>query len=629
MFISRTALALLLIFVLSCLSSPAFAVSQEEKSFLAMYFSDEELQVVSATRSLKSITRVAENVEVVTKEDIELMNAHTVAEALYFVTGVEIAGFVGPGTMGLVGIHGSDWNRVTTLLDGVPLQTANDSVSTGMLPVQMIERIEIIKGPASSVWGSSFGGVINIITKSVGSGDHYGGQLYASGGERSTSDARAEVFGRRGNIGLYLFGGTLNSSGLRDNHSFWNNNLFSKVTVDAGRKTVIDASFFYHKGNSIDLFLPDFNNDFLEGFLEEDIYGRVGLRSELSKDLHLSLSGWLFRQHVLSYERTISTGEGLFDGSDTYNKYGLSGSISWHTGAHTVVAGSDLMKGRFSQSYGNDVTLKQWKYALYFNDTIKIGDLNITPGLRYDKTNLGGDFLSPSLGMTYAVAKDILVKASAARGFHTPTVSDFVSYPEWPFNPDLGPEKIWSYQAGVEANVKDLFWLMVVFFRHDISDIITQIDRNGDGYADFTVNAGKQRVYGGEARIRTKAYHGFTFEGGVSYEEIRRLNFSDDRAFDVTRPYGANLSLSYHNGKGVRAVLNGHYFWWNEPSLWEGKYNGFITDVNIIKEITRKKDVSLEVFATGHNIFNAASSYDNTFYRLPSRWFEAGVRMKF
>jgi len=628
MTVSKAALSLFLIFILSCLSSPAFAVSEEEKSFLTMYFSDEELEVVSATRSLKSITRVAENIDIVTKEDIELMNAHTVAEALFFVTGVEIAGFVGPGTMGLAGIHGSDWNRVTVLLDGVPLQNANDSVSTGILPVQMIERIEIIKGPASSAWGSSFGGVINIITKSVGQGDHYGGQLYASGGERSTSDARAEAFGRRGNIGLYLFGGTLNSSGLRDNHPFWNNNLFSKVTVDAGRKTAIDASFFYHKGNSIDLFLPSADYDFFADVLEENIYGRVGVSSELSKDLHLSLSGWLLRQHALSYERTISTGEGLLDGSDTYNKYGLSGSISWHAGAHTVVAGSDLMKGRFESTYTGE-TVKQWKYALYVNDTINVGDLSITPGLRYDKTNLGGDILSPSIGVTYALTKELLVKASAARGFHAPAVGEFVSYPEWPSNPDLGPEKIWSYQAGVEVNVKDLFWLMAVFFRHDISDIITQIDRDGDGWADFTVNAGKQRVYGGEARIRTKTYHGFTFEGGFSYEEIRRLDFSDDRAFDVTRPYGGNVSLSYNNGKGLRGVLNGHYFWWNEPALWEGKYNGFVTDINIIKEIIRKKDVSLDVFVTGHNIFNAASSYDNTFYKLPSRWFEAGVRMKF
>ncbi|MDO9289581.1 MAG: TonB-dependent receptor plug domain-containing protein, partial [Thermodesulfovibrionales bacterium] len=78
-------------------SQSASAVSEAEKNFLYMYFSEDELTVVSATRSLKSITLVAENISVVTKEDIELMNAHTVAEALQKVNGVQIEMRGGPG----------------------------------------------------------------------------------------------------------------------------------------------------------------------------------------------------------------------------------------------------------------------------------------------------------------------------------------------------------------------------------------------------------------------------------------------------------------------------------------------------------------------------------------------------
>ena len=73
---------LALFLILASTVHEAAAVSEAEKTFLSMYFTDEELVVVSATRSLKSITRVAENVEVVTKEDIELMNAHTLADVL-------------------------------------------------------------------------------------------------------------------------------------------------------------------------------------------------------------------------------------------------------------------------------------------------------------------------------------------------------------------------------------------------------------------------------------------------------------------------------------------------------------------------------------------------------------------
>jgi vitamin B12 transporter len=220
--------------VLACLSAFIFistvvyaAMSQEEKSFLRMYFTDKELQVISATRSLKAISRVAENVEVVTEEDIELMNAHTLSEVLFFVTGIESQDFVGPGAQGGAGIEGSDWTRVAVLLDGVPLQNENNGFAPGILPVQMIERIEIIKGPASSTWGSSFGGVINIITKSAGRGDHINGMAYASGGQHETSDLRAEFNGRRGAVGVYLFGGTMNSEkGLIKDHFFHHYNFF-------------------------------------------------------------------------------------------------------------------------------------------------------------------------------------------------------------------------------------------------------------------------------------------------------------------------------------------------------------------------------------------------------------------
>ena len=65
-------------------------MSEQERKFLLMYFDEDELFVVSTTRSLKSISRMAENVEVVTAEDIELMNAHTLADVLNTINGVQV-----------------------------------------------------------------------------------------------------------------------------------------------------------------------------------------------------------------------------------------------------------------------------------------------------------------------------------------------------------------------------------------------------------------------------------------------------------------------------------------------------------------------------------------------------------
>jgi vitamin B12 transporter len=349
----------------------------------------------------------------------------------------------------------------------------------------------------------------------------------------------------------------------------------------------------------------------------------------LSGNLDLNLSSWFLRQHTFAYFDTLSTGETFSDGYNSFNQYGASGSLAWRTGNHTIVAGTDLSDGRFKTNFAPDGFVKQWKYAVFINDTIIIDRLGITTGIRYDNMELGGDFFSPSIGITYQLSKDLLLRASVARGFHSPSIGDFVEYPGWPVNKDLNPERIMSYQIGAEANISDLVWLKFVVFRHDIDNLITCIDRDGDSYCDFTVNAYKQRVYGGELDAKTKAYKGFTFQGGVSYEQIKLIDFHDSSQFDVTKRYGINTSVTYNDNKGLRAILKGHYLWWNVPyDYWFAKYNGFVLDFNVIKEVMKKKDMSLDIFFTGHNLLNA-SSYDNNLYMNPSRWIEAGVRFRF
>ena len=100
-------------------------------------------------------------------------------------------------------------------MDGIPLNNLSDNVTDiGSLPVQNIERIEIVKGPASSAWGSALGGVVNIITK-TGSGNGPGGVVSASYGERNTGDFRVETSGKHERFGYYFNAGRLQNDGFR------------------------------------------------------------------------------------------------------------------------------------------------------------------------------------------------------------------------------------------------------------------------------------------------------------------------------------------------------------------------------------------------------------------------------
>ncbi|MFZ2196662.1 MAG: TonB-dependent receptor [Thermodesulfovibrionales bacterium] len=606
-------------------------ISEAERKFLLMYFDEDELFVVSATRSLKSISRVAENVEVVTAEDIELMNAHTVAEALYNVVGINISAFAGPGNQGNVSIQGSEPTRVALFLDGVPLQTADNYFGTGIIPVQMIEKLEVIKGPASSAWGSSFGGVVNIITKSAIPGDRTRGTVYFSAGEQETSDAHAEMSVSGKNLGLYLYGGTMNSSGLVLDNGFWQNDFFTKLNVDAGARTKLDATFLYRSGNRRDWTGSAFGYDEVDNIITENYMGRVSLKSNISNAVDINASAWYLKFHDTANYKTISTGETFYSVFNQQEKYGFSANMTYRAGNHTVVAGTDMSEGKFKHTSFPPGTHKLSKYAFYVNDTINLGDFSFTPGIRYDHSTRGGESISPSIGMTYQASRNILLKASVSRGFFDPSISSFLSNnPSFVANSGLDPEHIWSYEVGGEANVADFLWAKLVLFRHDIEDLIAEKSLDDPLQPDLNtlVNAGKQRVYGGEFSVRTKEVKGFILSAGISYENIERLNFTDERAFDTTNMYDINASVRYNNGKGLRAILQNRYQWWNLPPYWEARYGSVITDFNIIKDVYKKQDMSLDIFLSGHNIFDG-KSFENSWYPNPERWFEAGLRMKF
>jgi vitamin B12 transporter len=219
---------------------------EEEMQILRMFYKEKDL-VVTPTRTPKPISQVAENITVITAKDIENMNAHTVAEVLERVNGIFVD-FGGHdfGSTSLLHIQGSEDRHVLVLLDGVPWNFLNGgNAETNSIPVRIIQRIEVIKGPASSAWGSSLGGVINIVTKNIGNADNLAGSISASYGERSTQDYSAEISGKAGAVGYYLFVGRQDSNGLRNDRYFENNSFYSRFNIPISTDVKFDFTMGY------------------------------------------------------------------------------------------------------------------------------------------------------------------------------------------------------------------------------------------------------------------------------------------------------------------------------------------------------------------------------------------------
>jgi vitamin B12 transporter len=589
--------------------------------YLRIFYTDKDL-VVTPSRSAKPITQVAENVTVVTAEEIEAINAHTLADVLYHVTGIQVDVRGGPGSQTSVLIQGSDQRLVQVMMDGISLNNLSDNFTDiGAFPVQQIERVEIVKGPASSAWGSSLGGVINIITKSADDERKFGGTVYSAIGERTTGDFRADASGTVGPLGYYLYGGGLTSDGLTTNTPTDTGNLYGKLQFRATDRARVQYTLGYAKGSRGDGLFSPAGVSFRDRF--ENFFSTLGLDYAISRQMGLSLSGRVLSQRGQFITTVIGSGlEQERDFDDT--TLGTSGKFTWRNDLHNFLAGIDYDNGTLD----SNVTAgkpRQEKWALFANDTVTLGKVSVTPGIRYDNTSTNGDFVSPSFGITYAPTEQTILRGYVARGFNTPPLSfTFGGGGANVGNRDLGVEEVWSYTVGVETTLFTALNFKATGFLHDINDVIT-FERQADG-TNIPVNRRKQRRQGGEAELRTVPFYSVSLLAGYAFIDARDRD--TNLIIKGIPRQTVDLGLDYDDGKSLRGALRGHYIFWNGEPAQQSHDSAVIWDLNLAKKIVSRDSTQVELFFTAHNLFNG-SQYSLGFFPNPRRWFEGGVKARF
>ena len=604
----------------------AEAISAAEKSFLNLYFSEEELQVVSATRSLQSIARIAENIEVVTADDIELMNAHTLADVLNTVNGVKVNFTGGFGAAAMAHIQGSDFGQVLVLLDGVPLSNISDNMTeVGFIPVTDIERVEIVKGPASSAWGSALGGVVNIITKGPGDKPFQGSASLGYGTE-SSADYRAAVSGRVGSLGYYLSGTGLRTDGLTDGFDVATGFLGARLEYAFSARTTATLSFAYGNGPRGEGNYPA--DDLAWDRETRQAVSKLSLRTAVGATGRLDLSLWSVDAEERYFTRLLGSGEEQARTAVDWDRAGTGVSYSGSRGTHDFVVGADYSAGAIEGSDlpGRKPKVTQW--AVFANDTIALGALSLIPGIRYDDLSISDGFLSPSLGATYALSPNTLLRATVARGFSAPSPIDTYAGTNeimgYQGNPELEVEKIWSFQAGLEANLLDALWLKFALFRHDLEDAFATVELDGGLWT--MVNGGSQRRQGLEFGVKTVPFHHLTLAAGATIMEAENLDTGDE--VNGVPKEQVNLSLKYDDGRSLRALLSGNYRREEYDPGYNEDFGGFIWDANLTKKFLAGTAGTVEAFLSVHNLFNG-DQYWADIYKNPGRWVEGGVRVAF
>ena len=489
--------------------------------------------VVTATRVERLIGSLAASVSVITREEIEETQAKTVDDLLKRVAGVRVRRHRGLTTReeGIeITMRGTGQGaRTLILMDGVPLNTrfTGGVRLLNAMAVQDIERIEIVRGASSVVYGSNaMGGVINIITRRPEVG--FSGDMSFEGG---TFDTYIGNIGLR--YGAERFAVRLGAEHKQARGYEWRDEqsqrpwdpLYQLAEMQFDQ---ISLGADLHLGESLLGFsVGSFREDMITGsrhewdILSESMRYKVSLEAPIWAwgGANLSLKGFYFDNDYLLRGYMLNRETEKFDlfREDTKRRnpdYGVMTQIAFDLDGHYLTAGADfrggsiesnqmlgvIRRGRERGRFRRKVEGAQGLYGVFVNNEIHLGDrVILSAGLRYDwwenregrfyDENLGrwlefpnttDSALSPGGGIAYQLTERVRLRASLGTGFSAPSLKRmFISGPHDRHytlgNPDLKAERLdWSYDVGVDIQPNENLLLRFTFYQSRLSDFMAE-----------------------------------------------------------------------------------------------------------------------------------------------------------
>jgi outer membrane receptor for ferrienterochelin and colicins len=570
---------ILLFFTLLLFAAPARA--QEETSDLPSDLGQaslEELgniQVYSASKHMQSASDAPSSVTVVTADEIQKYGYRTLADILesargFYITYDRDYNFVGVRGFGRLGDSN---NRVLILIDG---HRINDNVfgepylgTEFLVDVDLIERVEIIRGPSSSLYGAdAFFAVINVVTRKAR--QLKGAEVSFAPASYGTYQERASYGGRYRDIDMLLSGTFYNSQGEtlfvpEFNSPATNNGITQNTDYESFQQILATISFHgftlqglfraRDKGVPTGYFGALFNDPATQNH-DYHQYFDLSYQHSISEQ-------WEFTART-SYDQArlqapVAFSTGLPDGSTTVDTYSFRGNWSDSEvklsgtllDKHKITLGTEVTDNtRQDQgdhtAIGNSFVIDPASstiWALYAQDEFAIiHNLTLSAGLRYDHYSEFGGTTNPRLGLIYHVFHPTTLKLLYGTAFRAP--EPFEVTPDFGIffddNLQLRPETIRSFEAVVEQTIGPHFTLSGSVFRNEIRDLIT-IVTNQAGQEEYE-NSGTADADGVEVEL--DCHLADAIKGGASYSYVDAENHVTHQILSNSPQHLGKLNLS-------------------------------------------------------------------------------------
>ncbi|HXZ37204.1 MAG TPA: TonB-dependent receptor, partial [Thermodesulfobacteriota bacterium] len=430
--------------------------------------------VVTATRTEVEISDSPQSISVITKEEIMNSPDRTIPEVIQRAAGVQI-NQTGPiGGLSTASIRGSEAQQVLIMIDGRRINDAqNGQFDLSSLPLTKdeIERIEVLRGGASALYGSdALGGVINIITKSPTKEPY--ARVSSFFGRFNTQEYSLSSRWKPGPLGYGVFASWGRSDGYRPNGDYNAWTVGGDLSYDLpwkGELKVSARNIQKEVGVPGTSTLTDPDDRQKDNITQLDL----NYRDRIGSNVTLNFRGF---QNI--NRQTFDAGsQGPDVGPPIIHKSYATGGDFQTTAAignaNLVTGGIEAIQNRVdSDSVGvHEATTG----AVYLQDEIEVAKaLTATLGLRYDYHSVYQDQWDPRAAVLLRLPWETRLRASVARSYRAPTFNDLY----WPAsaftagNPNLQPEKAWSYELGGEKRFGNLAIFKVAGFYREVTDLI-------------------------------------------------------------------------------------------------------------------------------------------------------------
>jgi len=424
--------------------------------------------IVTATRVEQPVHKVLASASIISRDDIEKSSATNLPELLARYPGIDFSTSGSRGSDSSVFMRGTSGDHTLILIDGVRTSSAtNGKTDLQRIPLVQIERIEIVRGPRSSLYGAeAIGGVIQIFTRDpkggvvtaeVGSDDLRKGSFSYGGGNKSTKFRITAGHEKTNGFDSTESNGATDddrdgyeeeSLNVAVNHTFINDYV---VGVSG---TIIDSSAEFDSGDE----------DFTDG-INEILTAHV--KAPLTKQLSAKLEVGRYKDETDNH--------GKYESFFNTERSSVSAQLDYSfTDNHALTVGHDYHDDEVdsSNSFTEDSRYNKAYFAQYQSE---FGEMSLSGSYRSDDNESFGTNETHSVSSGYHFSDDTLVAVSYGTAFKAPTFNDlyypFTDYGSWGTytgNSDLEPEESESYEIMMRSQWKSVVW--------DLSYYETKID---------------------------------------------------------------------------------------------------------------------------------------------------------